>query len=97
MLRNERHMLILIVDDLTRRCRVAIFVKFSARETIRECIVQMVRGSGSAESHLHTGTMTSSGVCHDSSEPVVAGHHRQLLITDLHIESCHIEVNQSVE
>ena len=97
MLRNERNLLVLVVDTRAGRSGVNVVVKLSTGETIAQTIVEVVCKCCSAKGSLKTTAVALSCVGHHSTESIVASHNRQLLVMNLHVESRQIEMNLTIE
>ena len=95
MLWNEWNSLTFIIHSYSSSGGFAIFVECCTCKTITQSIRQLVVERTATQRCFQTTRMALTRIGHHTAKSVVVCQYRQLLITDLHIESSQVELHLS--
>ena len=97
MLWYERNTLILIISHTYSSNRVLILIKLSTCKAIAKTVCQFIVQRNTAKCCLQATRMTTTSIRHHTPETIVTSHHRELLITNLHIISSEVKMKLVVQ
>ena len=97
MLWHERNTLIFKINRSYAYNRILVLIELSTCKAIAKTVCQFIVQRNTTECCLQATRMTTTSIRHHTSETIVTSHHRELLITNLHIISGEVKVKLVVQ